>query len=105
PPAGQPAYARIERQLLRAFDSFPRLEPPPAEARKQPRIFELRTYETQGELAHHRKIEMFGPKMGELAIFRRVGLTPVLFADTVFGPRQPCFHYMLTFADLAAREA
>jgi hypothetical protein len=105
PPPERPAYARVDRQLLQAFDSFPRLELPAASARKEPRIFELRTYETQGELAHARKMEMFGPRMGELAIFRRCGLTPVLFANTVFGPRQPCFHYLLTFPDLAAREA
>jgi hypothetical protein len=50
-------------------------------------------------------MEMFSPRMGELAIFRRVGLAPVLFANTVFGPRQPSFSYMLTFADLTARDA
>jgi hypothetical protein len=48
-------------------------------------------------------MEMF-TKKGELAIFRRCGMTPVFFARTVIGPRQPGFVYMLTFADLGARE-
>jgi NIPSNAP len=34
-----------------------------------------------------------------------VGLTPVLFARTLIGPRQPAFAYILTFPDLAARDA
>jgi hypothetical protein len=105
PPAEKPPYARIERQLLQAFDTFPKLELPAGAAKKEPRIFELRTYETQAELAHAKKMDMFSPRMGELAIFRHVGLAPVLFANTVFGPRQPSFSYMLTFADLAARDA
>jgi hypothetical protein len=105
PPAGQPAYHRIESQLLQAFDSFRKLELPAATAKKEPRIFELRVYENPSELGHAKKVEMFGPKMGELAIFRRVGLTPVMFARSLIGPRQPNFVYMLTFADLAARDA
>ena len=101
----QPPYTRVETQLLRAFDSMPRLELPPETAKREPRIFELRVYETPSELGQSRKIEMFGPKMGELAIFRRVGLRPVLFASSVVGPRQPGFSYMLSFPDLAARDA
>ena len=74
---------------------MPRLELPPETAKREPRIFELRVYETPSELGQSRKIEMFGPKLGELAIFRRVGLRPVLFASSVVGPRQPSFSYML----------
>jgi hypothetical protein len=105
PPPGQPAFQRVESQLLVAFDSFRKLELPAATAKKEPRIFELRTYENPGELGHAKKMEMFGPKMGELAIFRKTGLTPVLFARSLIGPRQPNFSYILTFADLAARDA
>ena len=70
PPPGQPAYQRIESQLLVAFDSFRKLELPAATAKKEPRIFELRVYENPGELGHAKKVDMFGPKMGEMAIFR-----------------------------------
>jgi hypothetical protein len=100
----QPPYTRTDNQLLRAFDSMPRLELPPTTAKREPRIFELRVYETPSELGQSRKMEMFTPKMGELAIFRRVGLRPVFFASSVVGPRQPGFSYMLSFPDLAARE-
>jgi hypothetical protein len=98
--AAQPAYVRMDSELLCAFDSMPRLEPPGA---GQPRIFELRTYESPTEAAHLRKVEMFG-KLGEIEIFRRCGLTPVFFARTVVGPRLPSLSYLLTFPDMAARE-
>ena len=101
----QAPYVRFETQLLSAFDNMPRLEVPAATAKKEPRIFELRIYETAGEEAQRKKIEMFGTRMGELALFRRVGLTPVFFASNLVSPRQPGFTYMLTFPDLAAREA
>ena len=105
PPAGQPAYHRIESQLLVAFDSFRKLELPSSSGKKEPRIFELRVYENPGELGHAKKVDMFGPKMGELAIFRKVGSAPVMFARSLIGPRQPSFSYILTFPDLAARDA
>lgn len=98
-PAAQPAYVRLESTLLAGFESMPKLEAP----EKKPRIFELRTYESPGELGHAKKMDMF-LKMGETEIFRRVGLSPVFFAKTVIGPRLPNFVYLLTFPDLAARE-
>jgi hypothetical protein len=97
--AAQPAFVRMDSALLTAFDALPRLEAPAA----GPRIFELRTYESPGEAAHLRKVEMFA-KMGEIEIFRRCGLTPVFFARTIVGPRLPSFSYLLTFPDMAARE-
>lgn len=96
----QPPYVRMDSALLAAFEKVPKLEPPPA---GKPRIFELRTYESPTEAAHLKKMEMF-TRLGELEIFRRDGLTPVFFARTVVGPRQPSFVYMLTFPDMAARE-
>jgi hypothetical protein len=103
--AHEPAYMRSDNQLLRAFDSLPQLAVPAASGKKEPRIFELRIYENPSDAAMARKMEMFTPKLGELEIFRRVGLQPVLFARTIVGPQQPGFAYVLTFPDLAGREA
>jgi hypothetical protein len=97
--AAQPAFVRVDSSLLVAFDELPRLEKPAA----GPRVFELRTYESPSEAAHLRKVEMFG-RLGELAIFRRCGLTPVFFARNVVGARLPALTYLLTFPDMAARE-
>ena len=38
---------------------------------------------------------------GEISIFKRVGLTPVFFGETLIGPLRPNLTYMLTFDDMA----
>jgi hypothetical protein len=40
----------------------------------------------------------------EISVFRRTGLRPVFFGNTVIGARMPCLTYMLTFENLAERE-
>ena len=42
---------------------------------------------------------------GEIAIFRRCGLTPVFFGSTLIGPRRPNLTYMLTYPGQAERSA
>ncbi len=101
--AADPAYVRQELSLLRAFPNVPRLELPAATAAKGPRLFELRVYESPSERAHGKKVEMF-VRMGEVDIFRRVGLTPVFFARTIIGDRMPNLTYMLVHDNMAARE-
>ncbi len=95
-------YERGERMLLRAFDSMPRIEVPPADAKRPARIFEVRMYESNNMSTLHRKIKMFGS--GEIAIFRRLGMQPVFFGEMLVGPKMPNLVYMLAFDDLAARE-
>jgi hypothetical protein len=93
----------MDSVLLAAFEALPRLQPPPGAAEHTPRIFELRTYESATESARAKKVEMFS-RMGEIDIFRRTGLHPVFFAETVIGPRLPSLSYLLAFPDMAARE-
>ena len=94
-PAAAPAFVRVESSLLSAFTGWPKLVAP----KNDKRIFQLRTYESTGDAAHVRKVQMFNE--AEIGIFTRTGLTPVFFADTLIGPRTPSLTYMLTFADLA----
>jgi hypothetical protein len=101
-PAIQPAYVRFESFLLRAFESFPRIEVPPATAHNVPRIFELRTYENPSEKANQTKVKMFNT--GEIAIFRRTGLRPVFFGNAIIGSHMPHLTYMLTFDNMEQRE-
>ncbi len=79
---------------------MPKLEKPDA---SKPRLVNLRVYESHNERAAKKKIEMFNK--GELAIFRRVGLTPVLFAETIVGPAMPNLTYLLVFPDEMGRES
>jgi hypothetical protein len=99
-PMSDPAFVRAESTLLRAFQSMPSVEAPPAAGR---RIFELRTYESHSDRAALNKEQMFDA--GEVPIFRRAGLVPVFFAETVIGARMPNLTYMLAFPDMATRDA
>jgi len=94
-PATEPAYDRIESSLLKAFTQLPKMEVPP----NKPRIFELRRYESASERAGKKKIEMFNDA-GEIDIFKRVGLTPVFFGETLIGGMRPNLTYMLTYDDM-----
>ena len=82
---------------------MPRIELPAATAAKGPRLFELRTYESTSEKAHRAKVRMFA-EIGEIDIFKRVGLTPVFFGRTLSGPRMPNLVYMLVHENMAGRE-
>lgn len=101
--ATDPVYVRQETSVLAAFSNVPRVEVPAATAAKGPRLFELRTYESHNERAHRLKVRMFA-EMGEVDIFRRVGLNPVFFASTIAGPRMPNLTYMLVHENLATRQ-
>jgi hypothetical protein len=93
-------YVRMENSLLRAFDRMPQIVVPPAA--DHPRIFELRTYESNNMKAAERKIRMFNE--GEMAIFERLGMAPVFFGATMVGRNLPNLTYMLSFDSLAARD-
>ena len=101
--ASDPVFVRQEVSILSAFPQLPRVQVPAATAAKGPRLFELRTYESHNERAHRAKVKMFA-EMGEIDIFRRVGLTPVFFARTLAGPRMPNLVYMLVHENMAGRE-
>lgn len=99
-----PAYARIESSLLHAFEDMAKLEVPTAKAQNKARIFELRTYESHSEHAGTKKVQMFNNQGGEIKIFRRTGLTPVFFGETIIGGKRPNLTYLLTFPDMEAQK-
>jgi len=103
-PLSDPGYARVESTLLAAFDEMPKLELSRETTARDSRIFELRIYESHSIKAARKKIEMFN-KGGEIAIFRKTGLQPLMFGETLIGPRMPNLHYMLAFDDMEARDA
>jgi hypothetical protein len=102
-PMSDPAFVRVESTLLRAFDAMPTLEPSAGAGTPTPRIFELRTYESHSNRAALNKLRMFNA--GEVPIFRRAGLTPVFFGETIIGANMPSLTYMITFPNMAARDA
>ena len=102
-PMSDPAFVRVESTLLRAIAAMPTPEPGAGAGSAASRICELRTYESHSDRAALNKLQMFNA--GEVPIFRRTGLTPVFFGETVVGAKMPSLNYMLTFADMAARDA
>ena len=99
---GELAYSRMESTLLRAFDTVPGVEMPPSEANRAARTFELRTYESNNETTLRRKIKMFDD--AEVGIFRRCGLQPVFFGETIFGANMPSLTYMVAYENMAGRD-
>ncbi|MFN8007584.1 MAG: NIPSNAP family protein [Terriglobia bacterium] len=95
-------YTRIDSNLLRAFASVPSLENPGNSKDKDPRLFELRTYESRSLQASLKKIKMFDDE--EIKIFRDTGLNPLFFGQTVIGENLPSLTYMLAFPNMQARE-
>ena len=95
------SYIRMESSLLRAFDGWPAITAPkPLD--KGSHIFELRTYESPNVKASKRKIKMFND--AEAGIFKRLGMQPVFFGETIVGKNMPNLSYMVTFESLAERE-
>ena len=95
-PASVPLFDRIDSSLSIAFEGFPKLVAPP----KEPRILQIRTYESANENNHIRKVEMF--HQGEFRIFNEAGAKGVFYADNLIGSRLPSLSYMLCHKDLAA---
>ena len=94
-PATSPAYERIESSLLHSFRLFPQMK---TDISKQ-RILELRRYESSGEAAGKKKIEMFN-EGGEIDVFLQTGFHPVFFSESIVGDYRPNLTYMLQFADM-----
>ncbi len=101
---GAPLFDRVQAWLLRAFDGMKKLEVPPEKKGGGAHFFDLRIYESASFDRHYRKVEMFNDG-GEIAIFRRCGLNPVFFGQTLFGAKMPNLVYMLWYDDWNAREA
>src|SRR5579883_3243068 len=96
-------YVRMESSLFRAFAAMPQIEVPPAKPElKGGRVFELRTYESNNLGTLQRKIKMFAD--GEIAIFKKLNMSPVFFGECIAGRNMPNLTYMLCYDDLAMRD-
>jgi hypothetical protein len=94
-----PAFDRIESSLLLAFTGAPQITPP----MQQPRVLEVRTYESFSEDRARAKVNMFND--GEIPIFPECGFENVFFGETLVGPDVPNLKYMLAAPDMKTNEA
>lgn len=95
-----PAFARIDSWVFLAFEGLPRLAVPQLTTSNQPRVFELRTYESFSELKALKKVQMFNS--GEIPLMQSVGMSPVFYGQALAGRDLPQLTYMLCTADRAA---
>lgn len=96
-----PAYKRVESSVMIAFDGVPQVEVP---SKKDTRVLQLRIYESHSDVKAKKKVEMFNAG-GELALFRRCGMGPVFFGETIAGLKMPNLTYMVGFDDPDAQKA
>jgi hypothetical protein len=98
PTTAQPAFDRIDSWLMLAFPGMPRLAVPELARKGQARIFEMRTYESPGELKALKKIDMFDA--GEIGVMQGLDLSPVFYGQVLLGRDMPELTYMLCSPDL-----
>lgn len=99
-----PAFERIDSWLLLAFKGMPKMEVPAFAKNRAPgRVYEMRDYESHGELKALNKMAMFDD--GEIALMRDLGMSPVFFGQALAGPDLPHLRYFTGAADLATHLA
>jgi hypothetical protein len=96
----KPMFEKISTYLAKGFAGHPSLKLP---VTNPGRIYEWRTYEAYNEDALKRKIAMFNDE--ELKIFDTVGLHNVFFGEVLAGENTPCLSYMVSFENMAERDA
>jgi hypothetical protein len=102
-PFDSPAFLSQEITVLKAFKEMPAIEVPVNLQKSKSRIFELRVYQSHSYLFGQKKIRMFN-EGGEIKIFRKTGLNPIFFGETILGNRMPNLHYMLAFENMSERD-
>ena len=63
----------------------------------------MRIYESHSRKYAQKKIDMFN-QGGEIALFKKTGLQPVFFGETIIGPMMTNLTYMLVFDSMAGRD-
>ncbi len=101
-PRSAAAFERMDSWLLLAFAGMPRMELPAYSRARQPRLFELRTYESYSELKARKKVDMFND--GEIQVMRDVDLAPVFYGEALTGPNLPHLTYMTSATDAEAHK-
>jgi len=101
-PQDDPVFTRIHSRFYRAFEEMPVIEIPSQTADDQPRIFELRIYESHTEEKAALKVDMFNS--GEIQVMRDTDLAPVFYGEALVGDDVPNLAYMLSASDREAHK-
>ncbi|MCO8122783.1 NIPSNAP family protein [Stieleria sp. TO1_6] len=96
-----PPFERISSELLVAMDCMPELNVPQGALDNPDRVYELRLYESANERLGGLKVDMFNN--GEVPIFLKSGITPILIGQAVVGPQTPNLTYLTVYENDEAR--
>jgi len=99
-PMSDPLFTAQKSALLRGFEQCPALQQP---STSPDRLLQLRIYNSYTLERNAKKIDMF-EKGGELALFRKCGMTPAFFAEAIAGDNLPNLTYLLAFDNKVAKE-
>jgi len=99
-----PAYTRMERIILKAFALSPVMRLPKLTSPNNERVYELRSYESAGEVIFRNKVHMFN-EGGEMDIFTKLNFNAVFYGEVVAGSQMPNLMYMTTFENRGERDA
>ena len=97
----EPRFTTLKSTLMTGFNLCPGIEVPTL---AEDRVLQLRYYKSYNFERNAAKVHMFD-EGGELPLFRKVGMHPVFFGDTVFGDLMPNLTYMLGFENEETRKA
>ncbi|MCL2118640.1 MAG: NIPSNAP family protein [Planctomycetaceae bacterium] len=100
-PMNEPVYETCESTLMYGFPNCPRIEVPTLEAS---RLLQIRFYKSYNIDRNAAKIAMFDTD-GELELFRKYGMSPVFFGETLAGRMMPNLTYMLGFKNTEEKDA
>jgi hypothetical protein len=102
PTKDKPAFERIDSWLYLPFEGLPQLAVPARAKQREPRMFELRTYESYSELKALNKVAMFNA--GEIGLMQELNLSPVFYGQCLLGKSMPHLTYMLCSPDRATHD-
>ena len=102
-PHNKPPYARYETVLMEAFTGMPGIHTPNLKAKKEDRIYELRSYEAATEKLHLNKVDMFNK--GEIQLFERLHFEAIFYGRVLAGAKMPNLMYMTAFENKEERDA
>ncbi|MGL4943746.1 MAG: NIPSNAP family protein [Thermoguttaceae bacterium] len=91
-PLQESLFSKYDSTLFLGFPSCPAIETP---VKSADRLFQLRYYQSYNMERNAAKIAMF--EDGELALFRKCGMHPVFFGETLYGDMMPNLTYMIGF--------
>ena len=102
PTTAHPAFDRIDSWLFLPFSGQPSLAVPALATARQPRVFEMRTYESFSELKALKKVAMFNA--GEIGVMQELNLSPVFYGQALLGRDLPQLTYLLCSPDMATHK-